>query len=293
MNEIMVNETNIKNMIYEIRGRQVMLDSDLALLYQCKNGTKDINKAVKRNVNKFPKDFYFQLTIDEIKNVPLRFQTGTLNNSNNKRGQHYKYLPHVFTEEGIAMLASVLHTDIAVSVSVNIMRTFVEMRKYISINLIEQKYINNLVIENHENIKILQESFKALEYKEKVSSIFFEGQIYDAYSLLMDILSVAKKEIIIIDNFAGKELLDILKEISIPITIISNKTNDILINKYGKQYHNVTFIDNKSFHDRFILIDKEILYHSGASFKDLGKKCFAINRIEDKEILNNILKEIK
>jgi len=285
MNEIMVNETNIKNMIYEIRGRQVMLDSDLALLYQCKNGTREINQAVKRNTDKFPERFSWILTNEEISY--LQSQIVTTNISTKSRVN-----PRVFTEQGVAMLATILKSSVATKVSINIMDAFVAMRKYISNEVYSLSIVNSKLLEHDSRISLLETTLDNMNKKEKVNSIFFEGQIYDAYSLLMDILSVAKKEIIIIDNFAGKELLDILKEISIPITIISNKTNDILINKYGKQYHNVTFIDNKSFHDRFILIDKEILYHSGASFKDLGKKCFAINRIEDKEILNNILKEI-
>ena len=135
---IELSNNNIENMIYEIRGKQVMLDSDLAKLYQCKNGTKDINKAVKRNIQKFPEDFYFQITTDER----LRFQIGTLNKN---RGQYTKYLSYVFTEQGVSMLSSVLHTEIANKVSVNIMRAFVSMKKYISSNLIEQKYIKNLV----------------------------------------------------------------------------------------------------------------------------------------------------
>ena len=134
---------DIKNMIYEIRGKQVMFDFDLAKLYQCKNGTKTINLAVKRNIDRFPNDFYFQLTIEECS----RFQFETLNNT---RGHNIKYLPYVFTEQGVAMLSSILRTNIASSISINIMRAFVEMRKYISSNLLEQKYINNLVLE-HDN----------------------------------------------------------------------------------------------------------------------------------------------
>jgi len=286
MNEIIVNETNIKNMIYEIRGRQVMLDSDLALLYQCNGGTKDINRSVKNNLDKFPERFSWVLTDEELKYLRLKNLTANISTKS-------RVNPRVFTEQGVAMLATILKSSVATKVSINIMDAFVAMRKYISNEVYSLSIVNSKLLEHDSRISLLETTLDNMNKKEKVNSIFFEGQIYDAYSLLMDILSVAKKEIIIIDNFAGKELLDILKEISIPITIISNKTNDILINKYGKQYHNVTFIDNKSFHDRFILIDKEILYHSGASFKDLGKKCFAINRIEDKEILNNILKEIK
>ena len=166
----------------------------------------------------------------------------------------------------------------------------VNMRKYISNNLIDQKHINNIVLEDHENIKLLQEFFTKLEKNQKVNSIFFEGQIYDAYSLLMDILTSAKNEIIIIDNYAGKELLDILKDVKIVIKLVSKNFNQELINKYKQEYSNVEFIINNKFHDRFIIIDNNILYHSGASFKDIGKKCFVLTKIIDENILNNILK---
>ena len=281
-------ELNIENIIYEIRGKQVMLDSDLAKLYECKNGTKSINLAVNRNLIKFPNDFYFQITREEYYQL-LRFQNETLDFKNSNFS---KYLPYVFTEQGVAMLATVLHTPVAAEVSVNIMRTFVKMRKIISSTLIEQKYINQLVLEDHNSIKLLQESFSKLNEKQKINTIFYEGQIYDAYSLLIDILSKAKKEIIIIDNYAGKELLDIIKDIKQNIKIVSSNIDSTLKKKYESQYSNVTFINNNTFHDRFIIIDRKELYNSGASFKDLGKKCFSLNKIEDKEILSNIIKKI-
>ena len=281
-------ELNIENMIYEIRGKQVMLDSDLAKLYECKNGTKSINLAVNRNVKKFPNDFYFQLTNNETEN--LRFHFETSNSTTNYGGKRYN--PYAFTEQGVAMLATILHTPVAAEVSVNIMRTFVKMRKIISSTLIEQKYINQLVLEDHNSIKLLQESFSKLEEKEKINHIFYEGQIYDAYSLLMDILSKAKNEIIIIDNYAGKELLDIIKDIKQNIKIVSSNIDSTLKKKYESQYSNVTFINNNTFHDRFIIIDRKELYNSGASFKDLGKKCFSLNKIEDIEYLENILIKI-
>jgi hypothetical protein len=191
------------------------------------------------------------------------------------------------------MLASVLHTPVAAEVSIKIMRAFVAMRKYIATNLIEQRYINNLVLEHDSEIKILQESFDKLNEKTKVNSLFFDGQIYDAYSLLIDILSTANKEIIIIDNYAGKELLDILKDIKTNIIIISSNIDETLKKKYETQYQNVSFIKNNNFHDRFIIIDKKVLFHCGSSFKDLGRKCFAINKIEDKDYLDSLLKYLK
>ena len=276
-------ELNIENIIYEIRGKQVMLDSDLAKLYECKNGTKDINKAVKRNIERFPNNFYFQITEEEMKK--LWFQSGTAN-------KMIRSLPYVFTEQGIAMLSSVLHTQIAISQSIRIMDAFVKMRKIISSNLIEQKYINELVIKDNERINLLEESFSKLEEKEKINHIFYEGQIYDAYSLLIDIFKEAKKEIIIIDNYADKSILDMITNLNVKVTIVTRKFNllkDIDIKKYNNQYHNLKVIYSDKFHDRFIIIDRTDLYHSGASYKDLGNKCFGINKIKDDEYLENIL----
>ena len=279
-------ELNIENIIYEIRGKQVMLDSDLAKLYECKNGTKDINKAVKRNIERFPKNFYFQITEEEMKK--LWFQSGTAN-------KMIRSLPYVFTEQGIAMLSSVLHTQIAISQSIRIMDAFVKMRKIISSNLIEQKYINELVIKDNERINLLEESFSKLEEKEKINHIFYEGQIYDAYSLLIDIFKGAKEEIIIIDNYADKSILDMITNLNVKVTIVTRKFNllkDIDIKKYNRQYNNLKVICSDKFHDRFIIIDRTDLYHSGASYKDLGNKCFGINKIKDDEYLENILIKI-
>ena len=279
-------DLSIENMIYEIRGKQVMLDSDLAKLYECKNGTKEINQAVKNNPDKFPNDFYFRLSEVELKY--LRSKNLTANRKS-------RSLPYVFTEQGIAMLATVLHTPVAAEVSVNIMRAFVKMRKIISSNLIEQKYINELVIKDNERINLLEESFSKLEEKEKINHIFYEGQIYDAYSLLIDIFREAKKEIIIIDNYADKSILDMITSLNVKVIIVTKKFNllkDIDIKKYNKQYHNLKVIYSDKFHDRFIILDKKVLYHSGASYKDLGNKCFAINKIKDNEYLENILMKI-
>ena len=276
MNEIIKENKNIEDMIYEVRGVQVMLDSDLAKLYQCTNGTKDINKAVKRNINKFPEDFYFQLTNIEKEN--LWFQSGTTNNKSRTN-------PYVFTEQGVAMLSSILHTQVAIKISVKIMRGFIKMRKYFVSSM-----SNNEIILNHEKRIIeLENVFDKFKHHEEVSKIFFEGELYDAYSLLLDILNSSKEEIIIIDNYIGKELLDILKEINKKIIIISKNIDKTLKDKYESQYDNITFIYNTSFYDRFIILDKNKLYACGASFKDLGKKCFAITKFNDKEYLNKII----
>ena len=284
-------ELNIENMIYEIRGKQVMLDSDLSKLYQCKNGTKEINQAVKNNPDKFPERYSFQLSDNEYNNLRSKNLTSSLESGYGGR----RYNPRVFTEQGIVMLSTILKSKVAVETSIRIMDTFVKMRKIISSSLIEQKYINELVIKDNERINLLEESFSKLEEKEKINHIFYEGQIYDAYSLLIDIFKEAKKEIIIIDNYADKSILDMITNLNVKVIIVTKKFNllkDIDIKKYNRQYHNLKVIYSDKFHDRFIILDKKVLYHSGASYKDLGNKCFAINKIKDDEYLENILIKI-
>ena len=288
INDLIVKENKkIEDMIYEIRGKQVMLDSDLAKLYECANGTKTINLAVKRHINRFPERFMFQLTKDEYYEI-LRFQFETLEL---EQGKYSKYLPYVFTEQGVAMLATVLRTPVAEEVSIRIMDAFVAMRKYISTNLIEQKYINDLVLKDSKRIDLLEDAFSS--FKDENNHIFFEGQIYDAYSLMMKIFEKAKESIIIIDNYIDKNILDILSKTNKQVTLITNKYKIQDYEKYKEQYSNVTLVVNSSFHDRFIILDKKDLYHSGASFKDLGKKCFAITKIESKEILDSLLDKLE
>ena len=177
MHEIVEKEINVENMIYEIRGKQVMLDSDLAKLYECSNGTKTINLAVKRHINRFPERFMFQLTKEECNNIS-RFQLETLKTG---KGHNIKYLPYAFIEQGVAMLATVLRTKVAEEISIRIMDAFVAMKKYISKDLI----VNDTVLVNHEKrILKLEESLDKLFEKQNLNSIIYEGQIYDAYSVL-------------------------------------------------------------------------------------------------------------
>ena len=287
MNKIVVSDNiKIENMIYEIRGKNVMLDSDLAMLFGYE--TKQLNRQVLRNINRFPENYCFQITDTEY--ISLRCQNGTLKNG---RGEHRKYLPYVFTEYGITMLAGILKSELAIKMSLRIVDIFITMKNYINTSLIEQKYFNELTIKNTEDIKLLQESFDKLNTKESNNHIFYEGQIYDAYSLLIDILSRAKKEIIIIDNYAGKKLFDIIKNINVKVKIYTENIDNISKEKYEKQYNNLEIINTHIFHDRFIIIDNKELYHSGASFKDLGKKCFAITKIEDNSILKELLNKLK
>ena len=286
MNKIVVSDNiKIENMIYEIRGKNVMLDSDLAMLFGYE--TKQLNRQVLRNINRFPENYCFQITDTEY--ISLRCQNGTLKNG---RGEHRKYLPYVFTEYGITMLAGILKSELAIKMSLRIVDIFITMKNYINTSLIEQKYFNELTIKNTEDIKLLQESFDKLNTKESNNHIIYEGQIYDAYSLLIDILSKARKEIIIIDNYAGKKLFDIIKNINVKVKIYTENIDNISKEKYEKQYNNLEIINTNIFHDRFIIIDNKVLYHSGASFKDLGKKCFAITKMEGDSILKELLNKI-
>ena len=285
MNNIVVSDNiKIENMIYEIRGKKVMLDSDLADLYGCKNGSKEINQAVKNNIEKFPERYCFRITEEEYSSLKSKVLTS-------KGGSRKGHT--VFTEQGVYMLATILKSKLATSITIAIMDAFVVMKSYINTSLIEQKYFNELTIKNTEDIKLLQESFDKLNTKESNNHIFYEGQIYDAYSLLIDILSKAKKKIIIIDNYAGKKLFDIIRNINVKVKIYTENIDNISKEKYEKQYSNIEIINTNIFHDRFIIIDNKVLYHSGASFKDLGKKCFAITKIVDNNILEELLDKLK
>ena len=293
-NELVLIENekiNIEDMIYEIRGVQVMLDSDLAILYKCKNGTKEINQAVSRNFEKFPERFSWILSDKESDELLV-----TICDQKNKvdtRGGKYKN-PRVFTEQGVAMLATILKTSIATKVSIAIMDAFVAMRKYISSNIIEQKIINKQVLKNAEDIKVLQDSFKKFEEKRKDNEIYYDGQIFDAYFKIQDIFKEAKKEIIIIDSYADSTILDIIKRIKAKVIIIT-KPNNLLtkqdIMKYNKQYNNLKVIYNNTYHDRYFIIDKEIFYHCGASINRIGYKTFSITRMSDLEVCKSLIKK--
>ena len=301
MNDLALKE-DIKSMIYEVRGKQVMLDSDLARLYECKNGTKSINLAVTRNIERFPEEFYFQLTDEEYNS--LRFQIETSNITNYSRFQietlksnsgGRRYNPYVFTEQGVAMLSSVLHTEKAVSVSINIMNAFVSMRKYISSNLIDQKNINNLVLEDHshilkmdDDIKLLQECFDKFEEKE-----ILLDKTYDAYSILLDIFKSTKKELIIIDRYTDKSLLDIIKELRCKVILITSNKTKLDIKKYNESYNNLKVIYNDAYHDRYFIIDRDKIYHSGNSINHIGYRKSNINLLEDEKVKDLILKDIE
>ena len=287
MNEIAEKDViNIENMIYEIDGKEVMLDSDLAQLYNV--ATKRINEAVKNNPDKFPRRFSWILSDEEKSNLWSKFSTANISSMSRSN-------PRVFTEQGVYMLATILKSKTATEVSIRIMDTFVKMRHYINYNknVLPRRF---LLLEDKvdENTKRIDELFD--KFNPKVitkNSIFFHNDIYDAYSVLLEMFDIAKEEVIIIDNYMGKTLLDELRNINRKIIIISSNINDTLKKKYLKQYNNIRFINNESYHDRFIIIDRKRVFHCGASFKDLGKKCFVINEIENKiereKLINDVV----
>ena len=287
MNEIAEKDViNIENMIYEIDGKEVMLDTDLAKLYNVE--TKRVNEAVYRNKEKFPNRISWITSNSEVDF--LWSQNATANISPKSRNN-----PRVFTEQGVYMLATILKSKTATEVSIRIMDTFVKMRHYINYNknVLPRRF---LLLEDKvdENTRRIDELFD--KFNPKVitkNSIFFKNDIYDAYSVLLEIFDIAKEEIIIIDNYMGKVLLDKLRNINRKIVVISSNIDKELTKKYIKQYNNVTFKNNDSYHDRFIIIDRKRVFHCGASFKDLGIKCFAINEIENKiereKLINDVV----
>jgi len=269
-----------------------MLDSDLARLYGCKNGTKEINQAVKNNVEKFPERFSWKLNDYESRNLLVKnFDQKNIE----LRGGKYKN-PRVFTEQGIAMLSTILKTKNATLVSIRIMDTFVVMRKFINENKDIFRRITTVeydVLECKDKIDELFDKFETRKLEKE--KIFFNGEIYDAYSLIIDLIKDAENRIMIIDNYIDKSILDMLiykkENVDVLLVTSSHYLTNLDIEKFNKQYPNLTIKYSNIFHDRFIIIDNT-LYHVGASFKDLGKKCFAINKIEDKDYLDKIISSV-
>ena len=269
----------IRSLIYTIRGKQVMLDSDLAALYQVE--TKNLNKAVKRNIKRFPVSFCFQLTEEEVEN--LRFQIGT--SSLNYGGR--RYLPYAFTEQGVAMASAILRSDIAVKMSVEIMEAFVEMRRMLISNASLFHRLDNIELKQLEADQKFEEIFKALE-SDKLHSekgIFYNGQVFDAYAFVSDIIRSAKSSIILLDNYVDDTVLTLLgrRKTNVTATILTKGISNQLrldLQRYNSQYPPVAIEVFADAHDRFLIIDHTELYHIGASLKDMGKKWFAFSRMD-------------
>ena len=275
-----ITRPSIEKRIYVIRDKQVMLDSDLAVLYQVETGA--LNRAVKRNISRFPEDFRFQLTKEEYQN--LRCQTGISSSAqgeNNYGGR--RTLPYVFTEQGISMLASVLHSEVAIKVSIGIMRTFVEMRRFIANNA--------LLFERISNVEL-----KQLEYQKQTDEKL--DQIFDAFSLIVSLIQKAEKEIVLIDGYVDIGTLNLLTKKNENVTVVMytlkrTKLSQEDVNNFNSQYPLLEVRYTKVYHDRFLILDKKNVYHIGASLKDAGKKCFGISLIEDAGIVRDILQRLE
>jgi phage regulator Rha-like protein len=302
-NEIIVSE-KIQNLIFNVRGVQVMLDSDLAEMYKVE--TKYLNRAVKRNIERFPEKFRFQLTNDEYENLRsqivtsnkeeenLRFQNDTSSTHGGRR-----YLPFAFTEQGVSMLSAVLRSDTAVQVSIKIMDAFVEMRKFISTNAGIFQRLDKVEQKQIETDNKFEQIFKALEDKsiKPKQGIFYDGQVFDAYVFVADLIKSAKKTIILIDNYVDESVLQLFtkRNKNVLVTIYTKNISKALkqdLEKHNAQYPKIKIEKFAKAHDRFLIIDDATIYHIGASLKDLGKKWFAFSKMEGLTdiVLQNLLK---
>ena len=291
----------INDLIFEIRGKQVIFDSDVAKLYHSE--TKRINEVVKRNIARFPEQFSFRISEEEydllkheINNSLEKQNWSQIATSSTYKHRGDIYLPYVFTEKGIIMLASLLKSDVAIEASVKIVEAFVEMKNFITNNADVLKRLTTVEYKLLDHDEKFDHILTKLETREIKERLFYNGQIYDAYSVIVDIIKKAEKEIVIVDNYINKKVLDILtaNQSNVKITLFTknNNLNQLDIDTFSEQYGNIDIVITDKFHDRWIIIDSEELYHVGASLKDLGKKCFGINKIEDQEYLEKLNKII-
>ncbi|MBQ9635939.1 MAG: ORF6N domain-containing protein [Acidaminococcaceae bacterium] len=285
---ISLDASDIKRRIFTIRGKQVMLDSDLAELYGYE--VKKLNQQVKRNMDRFPEDFMFQLQKEEIPDSS-KSQIVTLNESGNKRGSNVKKLPYAFTEQGIYMLSTVLRGELAVKQSIFIMRAFREMRHFIANNAALFDRISSVELRQLEYQKQIDKKFDQIfeyigEHTETNQKLFFNGQIYDAFSLLIELIQKAEQEIILIDGYVDVSTLNILakKQSGVTVTIYTCTKTKLTaqdVAAFNAQYQTLEVKHTNIFHDRFLILDDKTVYHIGASLKDAGKKCFGITLMKD------------
>ena len=286
--EIQLSQQHISDRIFTIRGEKVMIDRDLAEMYQVE--TRVLNQAVKRNVERFPPSFSFQLTKEEFENLISQFVISSDHGGRRK-------LPYAFTEQGVAMLSAVLRSDIAIQVSIQIINAFVQMRKMIGHETIQHLRIANIENKLIEHDQKFKQIFTAIEQNElPQKGIFFDGQVFDAYIFVADLIRKARKSLILIDNYLDDSVLTLLSKrkkgvdcICYTKTITKNLKLDL--EKHNSQYPPIEVKEFNASHDRFLIIDQKELYHIGASLKDLGKKWFGFSKM-DIEVLS-ILKLLK
>ena len=294
---VTIESKDIESLVYVIRGKQVILDSDLAMLYQVETGA--MNRAVKRNQKRFPEDFCFQLTEEEY----LRCQNGISKDDGESGRGGRRYMPYAFTEQGISMLSAILRSDVAINVSIGIMRAFVEMRKFLATNSLILNRVNELEVRQREYQKNTDERFDKVfryieDHAESEQKIFFDGQIYDAFSLITSVIRKAQKEIILIDGYVDVDTLNILakKNAGVDVKIItyaSDRLTNTDVTNFNAQYPTLTVKKTQVFHDRFIILDGKTAYHIGASIKDAGRKCFGISLLEDPGVVSDLLNRLR
>ena len=309
MSDLTANESAsadvIRSRIFTIRGVQVMLDRDLAELYGVP--TKVLNQAVKRNIERFPERFMFQLTKDELADLRSQIVTSNIDTSlrsqivtlNKRQGQHLKYMPYAFTEQGIAMLSAVLKSATAVSVSIRIMDVFVAMRRTLAslapllsrIEATERRQLKqeDAQARNEERFKLILDAMRDKKFPPQ--KVFYDGQIYDAFEQMKKFVRMARNELIIIDPYFADCVLPLIaqKRQSVSVLVVKNSRNRLLHNvdvtRFNAQYGNsLTVKVSDKFHDRFLIIDKTTLIHIGASLNHLGKKCFAFSSLDKSNI---------
>jgi len=288
-NLVIVDNKEIQSMIYTFRGRQVMIDRDLAYLYNVE--TKALNQAVKRNINRFPESFRFQISDDEKDEL-------VTNCDRFKTLKHSSLNPYAYTEQGIAMLSAVLRSDVAVEVSIKIMNSFVEMRKFLLSNREMFARLYRVELKQLETDKKLEEVFDYIATtKEVKQKIFFNGQIYDAFSLMVEIVEKAEKELILIDNYVDVNTLNILskKKDGVNVLIVTSGNGNLTdkdVAKFNSQYPKLAVKISNDFHDRFFIIDRNEVYHIGASIKDAGKKSFGITKLDVEDLTKSLLAKV-
>ncbi|XPV70185.1 MAG: ORF6N domain-containing protein [Halarcobacter sp.] len=302
MNELIIDE-DIKSKIYTVRNVQVMLDSDLAKLYDVES--KRLNEQVKRNIARFPQQFRFQLTEKEYQNLRSQFAASSSNDSLRSQSVTLnhggrRYLPYVFTEQGVSMLSAVLKSDKAIQTSIHIINSFVKMRQFLSHNgdifkrldLVEKRQIS-YEIKTDEKFEKLFDALEDKTIKPK-QGIFYDGQMFDAYIFVSDLIRSAKSKIILIDNYVDDSVLTLFsKNQNVDVTIYTkniSKQLNLDFKKYNSQYKKIEIKKFENSHDRFLILDDKEIYHIGASLKDLGKKWFAFSKMDIKsfDILERI-----
>lgn len=292
----LVDSANIEPLIHTVRGQQIMLDTDLARLYEVE--TKNLNRAAARNADRFPEDFRFQLTKEEDES--LRCQIGTSKTVEGRGGR--RYLPYAYTEQGIAMLSGVLRSEAAVQTSISIMRAFVAMRHFLAENAALLERLRGIESSQaafqQSTDERFDQVFRLLEGEiEKPQRIFFSGQMFDAFSLLTDLVSRAEREIVLVDGYVDVRTLNILAKkregVAVAVYTSGNRLTQDDVDVFNAQYPSLTVLRTRAFHDRFLILDGETAYHIGASLKDAGKKCFGIDLIQDEGLTKMLIEKLR